>query len=76
LRVKSGKSVGGQEGHDGHTLLRQNHVDNEIMLEPHYCTHCGESVEHIKGAVLETRQMIDIPLPVAELTVLYDREVM
>jgi hypothetical protein len=37
------------------------------MLETNYCTHYGESVGEIKGIVDETRQMIDIPLPIAEL---------
>ena len=68
LRVKSERPVGGQEGHEGHTLIRCSHTDKTVMLEANFCTHCGESVEHTDGIVVETRQMIDIPLPVAELT--------
>ena len=68
LRVKSGRPVGGQAGHDGHTLLRRSQADKTIMSELNFCTHCGESVEHIEGVVVETRQMIDIPLLVSELT--------
>jgi transposase len=68
LRVKSERPVGGQEGHEGHTLLRRSHTDRTVLSEANFCPHCGESVEHTEGVAVETRQMIDIPLPVAELT--------
>jgi transposase len=68
LRVKSGKPVGDQSGHKGYTLSREEQADHEVMLEANYCTHCGESVGGVKGIVAETRQMIDISLPIAEST--------
>lgn len=68
LREKSDRPVGGQKGHEGHTLKQREHIDKQITLEPDFCTHCGDSLEAIKGVVCETRQLIDIPLPVPEVT--------
>jgi len=62
------RPTGGQEGLEGHTLLRHSHIDKTVMLEANFCPHCTESVEHIEGVAVEKRQMIDILLPVAELT--------
>jgi len=60
LREKSGKTNGGQIGHEGITL---DFIANPDKIEPHkpdYCTSCG--AELTSDAILkETRQVIDIP---------------
>ena len=52
LRVKSERPAGGQEGHEGHTLLRRSHIDKTVMLEANFCPHCAEFVEHIEGVAI------------------------
>lgn len=61
LREKSGKPVGGQKGHKGHTLKM---VDTHVVVEPLiplYCTACGASLSAKTFALESRRQVIDIP---------------
>jgi len=64
LREKSAKHTGGQIGHKGVTLemaSEPNFVEQHI---PEFCTHCGNNLSQIEGTVTETRQSVDIPLPI------------
>jgi transposase len=61
LREKSGKPVGGQKGHKGHTLKM---VDTNVVVEPlvpSYCAACGASLSDKPLALQSRRQVIDIP---------------
>jgi len=62
LRKKSDKPVGGQCGHEGHTLNHKEKVDNTVECAANYCPDCGADLREQKGTVVETPQMIDIPL--------------
>ena len=67
LRKPSGKKTGGQIGHKGHTLLRSEEVDEIRTHSPGHCAHCGKSLETVDGVPYETRQSIDVPLPIRPL---------
>jgi transposase len=61
LRQPSGKSPGGQKGHEGHTLCQRPDPDTTVPHRPSHCSGCGTSLE--SGAVLHTqrRQVFDLP---------------
>lgn len=67
LRVASGKKTGGQKGHKGSTLLKEEEADDIQKHLPDRCAECGRSLLEIEGAVYEVRQSIDIPLPIRPL---------
>lgn len=69
LRGKSQRSTGGQPGHKGITLTMSNNPDQTTMHSPDFCTNCGKSLLQIEGVQVETRQSIDIPLPIFPITV-------
>lgn len=64
LRTPSGKTTGGQLGHAGSTVSVSQTPDQVISHASDYCLKCGHSLSGISGKVIETRQSIDIPLPV------------
>ena len=61
LRERSGKSVGGQPGHKGTTLLFSETPTETENLEPDYCNRCGTSLTSASGVFTERRQVFDIP---------------
>jgi len=61
LRTKSGKKIGGQTDHDGHTLLMTKTPDEIITLIPDYCNECGASLTNQESQNEEVRQVVDIP---------------
>lgn len=61
LREKTGRKVGGQKGHKGHTLEMTKTPDEIIKIEPDYCQCCGVSLDAITGEGPEIRQVVDIP---------------
>ncbi len=67
LRVKSGRLSGGQLGHKGHTLKMESNPDSIIEHQPYFCTHCGNDLSEVEGSVTETRQVVDVRMPVAPL---------
>lgn len=67
LRTPGGRSSGGQTGHKGSTLLMSENPDDLVPHTPEYCCRCGKSLSDIPGRVSETRQSIDIPLPVSAI---------
>jgi transposase len=70
LRVKSGKPVGGQTGHEGHTLEFSATPDVVEEIRPDFCNACGSSLEGHEFALSASRQLIDIP-PIKPITTEY-----
>ena len=60
LREKSGKKVGGQKGHPGHTLKMVREPDHTIKHIPKICQQCGASLV-TSSSFIKRRQVIDIP---------------
>jgi len=64
LRLPSDRHSGGQKGHEGFTLLMSGTPDIRTTHAPDFCNACGLPLSEIQGKEIETRQSIDIPLPV------------
>ena len=64
LRIPSERPNGGQKGHEGNTLLMSDTPDITETHIPGYCSSCGLPLSEIEGKEVETRQSIDIPLPI------------
>ena len=62
LRTKSGKKPGGQAGHEGVTLTCSAIPDEVIDHQPSYCNYCGNDLSDIPATIIESRQVIDIPV--------------
>jgi transposase len=62
LRLKSGKKVGGQPGHEGTTLIMRDSPDKIEEHLPMYCNHCGKDLTATAEELIEKRQVIDIPV--------------
>jgi len=60
-RRRSGKPVGGQKGHKGHTLEMVEKPDREIVHPVTQCESCGRSLCDAKVASSERRQVFDLP---------------
>lgn len=71
LRPTSDKPSGGQPGHIGTTLEISQTPDEVITLNPDYCNHCGGSLADITAEKSETRQVVDIPLPIKPVVTNY-----
>lgn len=62
LREKSDKKVGGQPNHEGKTLKCSGVIDEVIEHLPGFCNCCGEDLKNVPEDLIETRQLIDIPV--------------
>lgn len=62
LRAKSDKKPGGQPGHEGKTLECSAIIDAVTHYVPDYCNCCGEDLRNIAETLIESRQVIDIPV--------------
>jgi transposase len=60
-RRPSGKPVGGQKGHKGHTLEMAENPDHEIVHPVTQCESCGRSLFDAEVANIERRQVFDLP---------------
>ncbi|MHB8119812.1 MAG: IS66 family transposase zinc-finger binding domain-containing protein [Methanothrix sp.] len=60
-RKPSGKPVGGQKGHKGHTLEIAEKLDHEIVHQVAKCETCGRSLCDEEVANYERRQVFDLP---------------
>lgn len=69
IRPHGTRESGGQKGHGGSTLLMNETPDVTITHTPDYCNQCGPSLSEVSGQGIETRQSIDIPLPVCPVTI-------
>lgn len=70
LREKSDKPVGGQKGHEGHTLKMRATPDVIKEERPEFCKQCGSSLADADFKLVARRQVIDIP-PIAPVTTEY-----
>ena len=61
-RKSSGKPVGGQKGHKGHTLEMAENPDHVIVHPVTKCESCGRSLFDAQVASHELRQVFDLPL--------------
>ncbi len=61
-RSKGGK-VGGQKGHEGHTLKYVAEPDVVVCHQASDCSCCGRKFSLSEGSLLSRRQVFDIPLP-------------
>lgn len=68
LRGSSGKKNGGQEGHEGHTLMLVENPDHVKVYRVKKCSHCEASLENEKVVGYEKRQKFDIPPVRIEVT--------
>ncbi len=69
LRGRSGKTSGGQTGHEGGTLRQVADPDRVIRHEACACGHCGWPLDPKSGEDIEKRQVFDLverPLMVTE----------
>lgn len=67
LRTPSGKKTGGQEGHDGDTLLAVMTPDRIVEIPVLSCS-CGADLSGIPASEYEARQVFDLPEPRLEVT--------
>jgi transposase len=61
LRHPSGRKVGGQPGHAGHTLRMTGSPSTVISHSPDSCQHCHASLTAGDMVKVERRQVIDLP---------------
>ena len=61
LRKQSDKKVGGQEGHEGKTLILSTTPDETVDEIPNYCTECGTSLDDTERILDYVTQVISIP---------------
>ncbi len=62
LREKSDKKAGGQQGHEGKTLECSAVIDEVVEHVPNYCNCCGKDLTCVPEEIIDTRQIIDIPV--------------
>lgn len=69
-RKPSGRKSGGQKGHSGSTLPQSENVTETQQWYPvSVCPECGKPLEMDAAIVSATRQVVDIPLPIAATVV-------
>ena len=62
LRTRSGKKAGGQPGHEGKTLECTAVIDTIVDHVPGFCNCCGKDLGDVAEVLVESRQIIDIPV--------------
>lgn len=67
-RVASGKKVGGQPGHSGHTLMKSKNPDRRIRHRVERCSGCGEDLSAQEAESIQERQVLDVPPMTMECT--------
>lgn len=68
LRKKTDKNSGGQPNHKGCTLEKVERPDFIVELKEDVCPHCSENIENVPSLEVDTRQVLDIPIPKIEVT--------
>lgn len=59
-RVKNGRSSGGQEGHEGHTLIKVENPDKRVDARIGDHCDCGENISEVNDKI-RTRQEFELP---------------
>lgn len=67
-RTPSGKCPGGQPGHPGTRLTPRESPDRVIRHAVDTCVQCGGDVSRVAVAAVQTRQVLDLPPIVLEVT--------
>ena len=57
----SGKLLGGQTGHAGHTLRMVEQPNKVVEHRPSVCSQCHPDLNAVAGCLLERRQVLDVP---------------
>jgi transposase len=65
-KEKGGK-IGGQKGHEGHTLEMAENPDHIVICKPCKCP-CGQDLLQQPVSILARRQVFDLPEPRLEIT--------
>lgn len=60
-RPKTDRKTGGQPGHKGHTLEKNETPDTTEQHKPGQCPNCGLDLKDVAGEVVEVRQVVDLP---------------
>ena len=68
LRKRSGRKPGGQDGHEGATLVQAARPDRELRHEPGCCGRCGAGLAGRPVTGVERRQVVDLPQAAVEVT--------
>ena len=68
LRRPEGRKVGGQQGHEGHTLEMVEHPDQVEIHGLAACPHCTTDLEDVEVNEYARRQVFDVPPVQLEVT--------
>lgn len=68
LRAKTGRSRGGQPGHQAHTLQQVEQPDHVQIHDVVTCPDCGMDLHELPSAGCERRQVFDVPVVRLEVT--------
>lgn len=60
-KKKSSRNPGGQYGHKANWLKKVDVVDTVIVHDVPICHGCGEDLQELKGEIIRTAQVFDIP---------------
>jgi transposase len=60
-RKKTGRKIGGQEGHKGHNLKMVESPDKEQLHKVEVCACCQKDLQKQKAEAIERRQVYDLP---------------
>ena len=60
-RPKGKNKSGGQRGHKGHNLEKNETPDQTEQHKPTQCPNCGLDLKDLEGEIVETRQVVDLP---------------
>jgi transposase len=60
IREKTGRTNGGQQGHEGTTLRMKKYPDVVIDLIPDYCNNCGAKMD-VPYEFVECKQEVELP---------------
>ncbi|MCA9933188.1 MAG: hypothetical protein H6662_17355 [Ardenticatenaceae bacterium] len=68
LRQQSGKSKGGQKGHEGQILKMVSNPHHQEVQSVTSCPHCAHDLSAVPVINYEKRQLFDPPLVAVEVT--------